>query len=95
MPCSTHDPLLLLPPDACGRTAVMPLRTRANFNEHQHTVTIAHHQIDLTAPAQHIARDEAQTLPLQKLHRTRFESCADEFGPRWSRKVVRPDWVAQ
>src|SRR5258708_3011585 len=83
-----HDPLLLLPADARCRAAIMLLRTRANFDEHQRAVTVTHHQIDFTAPAQHVARDETQTLALQKLHRTRLESRADEFGPGWSRKVV-------
>lgn len=94
MPRGAHDPLFLLPPDARRRAAVVPLRSRANFDEHQRAVAIAHHEIDLTATAQHITRDEPQALPLQKLLRARLESRADEFGPGWFRKVVRVCWCA-
>ena len=84
-----YDALLLLPPDTRRSATISALRTRADFDEHERAVTLAHHQIDLAAAARHIARDEPQTLALQKFLRTRLESRTDEFGPGASRKVVR------
>jgi hypothetical protein len=49
-----------LPADARRRAAILRLRARPDFDEHQRTVTVAHHQIDLTAATRHITRDEAQ-----------------------------------
>lgn len=89
-----HNALFLLPADTRRRAAVPPLRTSTDFDEYQRTVALAHHQIDLAATARHIARDEPQTLPLQKFLRTRLESRADEFGPGESRKVVRANGCA-
>jgi hypothetical protein len=83
-----HDALLLLPANARRRAAISLLRPRADFDENQGAVTVAHHEIDFATPARYIPRDESQTLPLQKLLRTRLESRADEFGPDSSRKVV-------
>lgn len=76
-----HDALSLAPVDARRRAAIVTVRPRADFDEHQRTVTVAHHQIDLAAAARHVTRDEPQTLPLQKLLRAQFENRADEFGP--------------
>ncbi|SIT35169.1 hypothetical protein BN2475_40030 [Paraburkholderia ribeironis] len=84
----THDAPFLLPADARHRAAIPALRTCANFDEDQRAVAIAHHEIDLAAWARHIARDEPQTLALQKLSRTRLESVTDELGPAGPRKVV-------
>lgn len=83
-----HDSLPLLPPNARRRSAVVALGARTNFDEYQRAVALAHDEIDLAAAARHIARDEPQTLALQKLLRARLESRADEFGPGLPRKVV-------
>lgn len=76
-----HDAPLLTPVDARRRAAELSLRPRADLDEHQRTVTVAHNQIDLAAAARHVTRDEPQTLPLQKLLRPQLENRADEFGP--------------
>ncbi len=81
MPRCAHQPLPLLPANARSRAAIVPLRSRANFDEHQHAIAFTHHQIDLSAAARHIARHQTQALALQKHERVRFESRSDVFGP--------------
>lgn len=81
MPRGAHDPLLLLPADTRRRAAIVPLRPRTDFDEHQRAVAIAHHEIDFAATARHVTRDEPQALPLQEFLRARLESGADEFRP--------------
>lgn len=77
-----HDPLPLLPPDAGRRAAILALRARTDFDKYQRTVALAHDQIDLTAAARHVTRDQTQALALQELLRADLESRADEFGLR-------------
>ena len=72
-----YDALLLLPPDTRRSATISALRTRADFDEHQRTLTLAHHQIDLAAAAHDVACDEAQPLPLQETERVCFELRAD------------------
>ena len=84
-----QDTLLLLPDNACRRAAISSVRTRAHFDEHERVIPLAHHEIDLTAAAHDVTRDEPQSLPLQKRQRMRFEHITDGFGPRAIGKVVR------
>ena len=81
MPRGAHQPLSLLPANARGRAAIVPLRSRPHFDEHQRAIALAHHQIDLAATARHIARHQTQALALQTDERVRFESRSDVFGP--------------
>jgi hypothetical protein len=67
---------------------VTPALPRPNFDEHERAAFIEHHEIDLAAPACHVARDEAHPLSLQKLERMRLENIAERFGQGFSIKVV-------
>ncbi|CAG4907358.1 hypothetical protein R69919_04263 [Paraburkholderia gardini] len=58
-----------------------PLTARANLDEHQRAIAITHHEVDLAASTQHVARNEAQTLTLQESERVRFECRSDDIGP--------------
>lgn len=81
MPRCVYQPLPLLPANARSRAAIVPLRSRAHFDEHQRAIALTHHQIDLSATAHHIARHQTQALALQKHKRVRFEIRSDVFGP--------------
>ncbi len=83
-----HDALLLPPTDTRRRSAIFALRPRTHFDEHERTIPLAHHEVDLAASAHDVTRDEAQTLPLKKRQRPRLERRPDDFGPCASRKVV-------
>jgi hypothetical protein len=76
-----HQTLPLLPPNARRSATKLPPRPRAHFDEHQRAIAVAHHEVDLSAPACHVARNKTQALALQKHQRTRFESGSDVFGP--------------
>lgn len=83
-----HDALLLAPHDTRRRTSISALRPRTHFDEHERTIALAHHEIDLATATRDVTRNEAQSLPLKKRQRMRFERCPDGFGPSASGKVV-------
>ena len=88
-----HQPLPLVPADARRGAAVLPPRSCSHFDKHECAIAIAHHEVDLASAAHHIARDEAQSLSLQKRQRPRFERCSDFFGPTTTQKVVGAGWL--
>jgi hypothetical protein len=83
-----HEARTLSRIDTRGCIRVAPALPRPNFDEHERAASIEHHEIDLAAPARHIARDEAHALPLEKFQRTRLENIAERFGQGSSLKVV-------
>lgn len=75
-------------PNAGRRAAVAAAGPRPYFDENKRAVPVAHHKIDFSAAARHIARDEPQPLPPQKIKRKRFKLGSDAFRLAPPRKVV-------
>jgi len=85
-----HETRALSRIDARGGIRITAARSRTHFDEYERAAFIEHDEIDLSAAARHVARDEAHASPLQEFERVRLESIAERFGQGASIKVV--DW---
>jgi hypothetical protein len=83
-----HESRALARIDARRGIRKAPASSRSHFDEHERAAFVEHDEIDLAAPARHVARDEAHALPSQKFERVRFENIAERFGHGSSIKVV-------
>jgi 16S rRNA (cytidine1402-2'-O)-methyltransferase len=93
MPRGKDQPPLLMYTDARGSSGKLATAPRTNLDEHKRPVitrVIAHHEVDLAAPAHEVTRDEAHALALQILERPLLERISHCFRHTHSPLVITP-----
>jgi 16S rRNA (cytidine1402-2'-O)-methyltransferase len=85
------QPPLLVHADACRGGGKLATTPRPHLDEHEGPIValaIAHHEIDLAAPAHEVTRDEPHALTLQILQRPLLERISDCFRHAASPLVI-------